>query len=422
MPKFFIGDIDWENSETKKYLENLQDDIYDQYNKTTVLANTYAYKGVGADAMKKYLSTVGYNSINHMLNIMENLKTLADKEKELFMEVEPSGMGQINTEAISKANTDMSEFNISLNDYIENANRCISDASEYMEISQLSNDEIGQSFYNLSISLINLQNEISAMDTTLQTEVTSSKDQLQIVDQFINNASSNYFTVSGNVNFRKMDELNKADWNKTAENNILKDMQKDDPFLFVAGGNGASYTGEGNVFYAEGQFSSDVSGFEIGGAKVRTDNIYIDVLNGGASISMNGNNVTGASAQANFFTTSGNFDMGEYTNAELEYEMFTADAYINTKANSWNDFSFGAGATATAVGGGGGINIGPDISADTGEDYKFFHADGSIGASVGGGINISNEIVGYREDGTKITQGTFDCDLFFVGFSVSFTY
>lgn len=254
-----------------KYGDNVSTKLYEQYKTATVLSKTNNFRGKAGDSFKAYMNVSHINLPPKIINIMAELLAVTEKVQKDFLKYEQSANGIVGSTTVegvkNRINGKSGQF-LAIDGH---ANQLLHQASEFIATTQLSGDDVSQSFDEVVKTLNKNREELSETDSKAVNDLSDLTTRLQHLQTHIYELSENFRDKNG-IQYTKLDKIPEQEWYSAENNGAFATMVEDDPFLhhvgavrgaegqWVVGTSDQNYlTGNGYLAGASGQFTRDGS-------------------------------------------------------------------------------------------------------------------------------------------------------------------
>ena len=446
MPRLVNEELNDIVRKLNKYAEDVSTRLYEQYKTAYILSQTINFRGKAADSFKEYINISHMNLSPKIINIMSEILVATEKVQADFLRYEQSTGGIVGSSTLEgvkdRINRKGNQF-LAIDGY---ANQLLQQASEFIATTQLSGDDVSQSFDEVVKKLTKNREELSQTDSKAVNDLSNLTTRLQQLQTHIYELSENFRDKNG-IHYSKLNKIPEQEWYSTENNGAFATMVEDDPFTYnagtargaegqwVAGTSDTNYvTGSGYLAGASGQFTRDgISRDGSGEAAIAKGSIEGETLFGLGTGELHGELLAGdgnfhfgsdgleLAGHVAYAKADGKLMLGVETfngYATASAEALTADGHVSFILPEDEDDNIKIGLAGKAAGASAkaeaGITIfgveNPGIEHNEVTSVLGIDAAVSIGFQAGAGVEFQSETV-YSTDYFNVRATELDIDL-----------
>ena len=446
MPRLVNEELNDIVDQLNKYGDDVSTKLYEQYKTATVLSKTNHFRGKAGDSFKAYMNVSHINLSPKIINIMAELLAVTEKVQKDFLKYEQSANGIVGSTTVegvkNRINGKSGQF-LAIDGH---ANQLLHQASEFIATTQLSGDDVTQSFDEVVKTLNKNREELSETDSKAVNDLSDLTTRLQHLQTHIYELSENFRDKNG-IQYTKLDKISEQEWYSAENNGAFATMVEDDPFLhhagaargaegqWVVGTSDQNYlTGNGYLAGASGQFTRDGSTLDgEGEAAMAKGSIAGETLLGYGKGEINGKLLAGegdfhfgtdgaslegsvAYAKVDGKVILGTENFNGYGSASAEF--LTADGHASLIYAEDADDNVKVGLGAQAVGANAKAEAGitlfgvesPGVEYNEVKSVLGIDAEVSAGFQIGAGVKFESETV-YSYEYFNVRANELDIDL-----------
>ena len=179
MPRLVNEELNDIVDKLNKYAEDVSTRLYEQYKTSFILSQTINFRGKAADSFKEYVTISHMNLSPKIINIMSEILAATEKVQADFLKYEQSAGGIVGSTTLEgvkdRINRKGNQF-LAIDGY---ANQLLQQASEFIATTQLSGDDVSQSFDEVVKKLNKNREELSQTDSKVVNDLSNLTTRLQ---------------------------------------------------------------------------------------------------------------------------------------------------------------------------------------------------------------------------------------------------
>lgn len=211
-----------------------EDALYEQFKSAYKLSVTNYMRGSGSRAFKNYFKHGTINMITGLMDIVSETAMIAQLIAECFYQLEKSEKGVIAESQLDSIKSDLKGYRSTFSGMESELNQVVAEASKYISTTNLSLDDVTDSYTDVNKKLKKIATDLESMDAEILPNVEQLLERIAALSTLATNTMGHCYK-DGKIQLNSTKTLTKQTWYTKQSNLALTIMLQEDPFSYEAG-------------------------------------------------------------------------------------------------------------------------------------------------------------------------------------------